>query len=327
MIYIENNSNNPYFNLALEEYIMKNFTDNCFMLWINSPTVVCGRNQNTIEEVNVDYANKNNINIVRRMSGGGAVFHDLGNLNFTFIVNSEDYEVNDFQFFSKPIIDTLDKIGIKSEFSGRNDITINNMKFSGNSQYRIGNRILHHGTLLFKADLGKASNVLNVKDIKFQSKSVKSVKSRITNIYDHLKDKITIEEFREILSDNVMKNKNNNSQVYNLTDEDIKSVEKLIEEKYSKWEWNFGVSPEYNFKKSIKTKGGIIEINLDVSDGYIEEAKIFGDFFGNKNINDIESLIIGKRHTKEDILSVLENIKLDEYMHNVSLKELMDVVL
>ena len=191
MLCIYNKNTNPYFNLACEEYILKEFNEECFMLWRNSPCIVVGKNQNTLSEINKDYVDKNNITIVRRLSGGGAVFHDLGNINFTFISNQKE-TFNDFKRFTVPIIDALKQLNVNAEFSGRNDLTIDGKKFSGNAQYCYKNRVLHHGTLLFSANVKDISQSLNVKEKKFEGKAVKSVKSRVTNISSHLKSPMKV---------------------------------------------------------------------------------------------------------------------------------------
>ena len=184
MLYINNTSNDPYFNMALDEYVVKHLdpSNDYFYFYINRPTVVIGRNQNTIEEVNLDYVKEHDIIVVRRMSGGGAVYHDMGNINFSFVVDYRKEDFNSMERFAKAIVKALSKFGIMAEFTGRNDITIDRKKFSGNAQYVTRNRILHHGTLLFDSDLSVLSKALNVKPEKIKSKGIKSVKSRVTNI-------------------------------------------------------------------------------------------------------------------------------------------------
>ena len=188
MLYIYNKNTNPYFNLAAEEYVLKEFQEECFMLWRNEPSIIVGKNQNTLAEINLDYVRQHKIPVVRRLSGGGAVFHDLGNLNFTFIVNEDVSSFSDFKRFTQPIIDVLRKLSVNAEFSGRNDITIDGKKISGNAQYYYKNRILHHGTLLFSSSITDLSAALKVRPVKFEDKGVKSVSKRVTNISEHLKE-------------------------------------------------------------------------------------------------------------------------------------------
>jgi lipoate-protein ligase A len=196
MLLIYNDKTNPYFNLAMEEYLLKNFNEDLFILWRNESSVIVGKNQNTLSEINLEYIKENNIPVVRRQSGGGAVFHDLGNINFTFIANDNN-SFSDFKRFTQPIIDLLKTLDINAEFSGRNDLLIDGKKFSGNAQYNYKNKVMHHGTLLFSSQIGDLSNALKVKPIKFEGKGIKSVKSRVTNISEHLKYDIDILEFKD----------------------------------------------------------------------------------------------------------------------------------
>lgn len=327
MFYIYNKSTNPYFNLAAEEYVLKNFDDDCFMLWQNETAVIIGKNQNALAEINLEYVKANDIAVVRRLSGGGAVFHDLGNINFTFITNDNDDFVN-FAKFTEPIIGVLnDKFGIKAELSGRNDLTINDQKFSGNAQYNHKNRVLHHGTLLFSSSIVNISDSLKVKPSKFEGKSVKSVKSRVTNISSHLNSPLKIEDFINMTMDYVKENNASKGIIYEFTDEDISEINKLCEEKYSTWEWNFGKSPKYNFNNEKRFKGGTVEINFNVEKGIIKECKIFGDFFSKKDINDVEDILINVKHDYESIYSTLKPLDIDKYFANISLDDIMEIVL
>lgn len=327
MLYIYNKSTNPYFNLAAEEYVLKNFKEDCFMLWQNATSVIIGKNQNSLAEINLDYVNKNNIPVVRRLSGGGAVFHDLGNVNFTFITNDNDDFVN-FEKFTKPIIGVLnDKLDIKAELSGRNDLTINDQKFSGNAQYNYENRVLHHGTLLFASSIANISDSLKVKASKFEGKSVKSVKSRVTNISSHLNSPLTIEEFINLTMNYVQENNLSEGKIYNFSEEDIKNITNLCDDKYSTWDWNFGKSPKYNFNNEKRFKGGTVEINFNVVKGIIKDCKIYGDFFSKKDIIDVENVLINTKHKYDDVYSKLKNIDITKYFANITLEDIMEIVL
>ena len=324
MLCIYNKNTNPYFNLACEEYILKEFNEECFMLWRNSPCIVVGKNQNTLSEINKDYVDKNNITIVRRLSGGGAVFHDLGNINFTFISNQKE-TFNDFKRFTVPIIDALKQLDVNAEFSGRNDLTIDGKKFSGNAQYCYKNRVLHHGTLLFSANVKDISQSLNVKEKKFEGKAVKSVKSRVTNISSHLKSPMKVEEFIEFLMNYVVNNYAE-SKLYTLTEEDIKNISKLADEKYSTWEWNYGSSPKYSYKNEMKCKGGLIEFNCNIEKGYIKDAKFFGDFFGIYDVSDIETTLKGTKYTEDAVRNTLSKFNIENYFSSISLEQILKLM-
>ena len=325
MLYIYNKNTNPYFNLAAEEYILKKFQEECFMLWRNEPSIIIGKNQNTLAEINLDYVRQHKIPVVRRLSGGGAVFHDLGNLNFTFIVNEDVSSFSDFKRFTQPIIDVLRKLSINAEFSGRNDITIDGKKISGNAQYYYKNRILHHGTLLFSSSITDLSAALKVRPVKFEDKGVKSVSKRVTNISEHLKEPITIEQFIDLIMNHI-REQTGGSEMYEFTQEDIEKIEKLVREKYSTWEWNFGTSPDYKFKNEKKFAGGTVEVNLNVEKGIIKNVKICGDFFGKYDVSEVENLLKGVKHSEEEIKKVLSNIDINDYLANITVDNLIEVM-
>ncbi|KUJ90168.1 MAG: lipoyltransferase and lipoate-protein ligase [Thermoanaerobacter thermocopriae] len=325
MLYIYNKNTNPYFNLAAEEYVLKEFQEECFMLWRNEPSIIVGKNQNTLAEINLDYVRQHKIPVVRRLSGGGAVFHDLGNLNFTFIVNEDVSSFSDFRRFTQPIIDVLRKLSINAEFSGRNDITIDGKKISGNAQYYYKNRILHHGTLLFSSSITDLSAALKVRPVKFEDKGVKSVSKRVTNISEHLKEPITIEKFIDLIMNHI-REQTDESEMYEFTQEDIQKIEKLVREKYSTWEWNFGTSPDYSFKNEKKFTGGTVEVNLNVEKGIIKDIKIYGDFFGKYDVSEVENLLKGVKHSEEEIKKVLSNIDINDYFANITVDNLIEVM-
>ncbi|MCG0274909.1 MAG: lipoate--protein ligase [Thermosediminibacteraceae bacterium] len=324
MLYIYNKSTNPYFNLAAEEYLLKEFSEEIFMLWRNEPSVIIGKNQNALAEIDIDYVKKNNIPVVRRLSGGGAVFHDLGNLNFTFIVNDDISHFADFKKFTEPIIEVLKKLSIDAEFSGRNDITIGGKKISGNAQYCYKKRILHHGTLLFSASIRDLSSALKSKAIKFEDKAVKSVEKRVTNISEHLKEPLTIEEFIDLIMDHI-KERRKEGKVYEFTPEDIRNIERLVKEKYGTWEWNFGESPNYKFKNEKKFPGGTVEVNMNVERGIIKDIKFYGDFFGRNDIAEIEELLKGVRHEEEELRKAFCRVNISDYFAGITVDELVSL--
>ena len=321
MLFISHDFTDPYFNLASEEYLIKNFNDDIFMLWRNRPSIIVGTNQNTLAEINYEYTKANSIPVVRRLSGGGAVFHDLGNLNFTFISEDCGKNFNNFRKFTKPILDVLKQLNINAEFSGRNDLTIDGKKFSGNAEYSFKNRMLHHGTLLFSSDVPDMTKALKVNPIKFEGKGIKSVSSHVTNISSHLTHPITITEFRNIIMQNIT-NTHQNGKLYNFNEDDIKNINKLVRDKYSTWEWNYGNSPKYKFKNQIKYKGGNIEFNLNVEKGIITYVKIYGDFFSTCNISDIESALTGIKHNEADIKAALSKFNISDYFLGADINDI-----
>jgi len=322
MLCINDHHTDPYFNLAAEEYVLKNFTDNCFMLWRNGPSVIVGRHQNTLSEINVDYVKQNHIKVVRRLSGGGAVFHDLGNLNFSFIEHAKNDRLIDFQKYTQLIIAVLRSLDVDARFEGRNDLVINSQKISGNAEHVFRGRVLHHGTLLFASELADLSGALNANPAKFTGKAIKSVRSRVTNISNHLKTPIDIEEFRDKILRYMMDNYPN-CERYIYTDNDIDAISKLRDEKYATWDWNFGQSPGYNMVNNLRTGGGNLELHLDVQNGVIRQIRIFGDFFNVADLAELEQLLNGTPHDETSIRRKLKEIDLSDYLVNVTMDELV----
>ena len=324
MLIIKRHNTDPYFNLATEEFVLKEVAEDSFMLWRNAPSIIVGKHQNSLAEINVDYVNKNNIPVVRRLSGGGAVFHDLGNLNFTFIATGQSDLLVDFRKFTRPILDVLLKLGIDARFEGRNDLTIEGRKFSGNAEHIWKNRVLHHGTLLFSSKMTDLSQALNADPLKFKDKAVKSVRSRVTNISEHLKEDMDVMKFADLIHEHII-SMYPDARAYDLGDEDHQKINEMVRAKYNTWEWNFGYSPNYNFKKILRTeRSGTIEFDLDVKNGIILHIKLFGDYFSKFDTEDIEEALTGVSHEESAISKALERFNLDDYFANLTLKEFLE---
>ncbi|MCC5439144.1 lipoate--protein ligase [Clostridium botulinum] len=324
MQFLVNKSTNPFFNLALEEYLLKNvdIREDYFILWQNEPTIVIGKHQNTLKEINMNFVQDNNINVVRRNSGGGAVYHDLGNINFTFITKYDEKHLLDFKTFTNPVVYLLGKLNVKAELSGRNDILIDGRKISGNSQHIYKDRFLHHGTLLFNSELENLVKALNVDNDKILSKGIESIKSRVTNIKEHVKEDIFMEKFKEILIENIFMWNKSSLKEYNLTNDHINDIEKLMEEKYMTWQWNYGHSPEFNYRNSKRFQGGKLEVLLNIVEGHINECKIYGDFLGLMDVSEIEKRIIGIKYGEEYIDEFLREIDIKKYFGTLCFDEI-----
>lgn len=314
MKYIVNTSNDPAFNIALEEFAFKNLTNEkeLFILWINEPTIVIGKHQNAIEEINSEYVKEHNINVVRRISGGGAVYHDLNNLNYTIISSNDKEGAFDFKKFSQPVINVLKDLGVNAQFTGRNDIEIDGKKICGNAQAYYKGRMMHHGCLLFNVDLSVLANALKVSKDKIESKGVKSVRARVTNILNELPEKITIKEFADKILDE-MKRENPDLTEYKLSEKELNAIKKNRDEKHATWDWVYGTAPDYAIRRDVKYPTGKITVYVDVEKSKVKDIKIYGDFFGIKDVYDIENIIIGKKYTYEDILEALKDIDISKY--------------
>lgn len=325
MIFIKNDNTDPFYNHALEEYILGNFTEEVFILWRNRPSILIGRNQNVQAQINMEFVEAHHIDVVRRLSGGGTVFCDLGNINFTFITNKDGNHAG-FEAFASPVIKALQSLGVPANFTGRNDITIEGKKISGNAQYHYKNRLLHHGTILFNGDLSQLKGALLSNPLKFKDKSVQSVASRVTNIHNYLQNDMDVLTFKNYLQ-NYITDMYKIQQIYELTEEDQDAIQKIKVNRFENWDWNYGKSPTYSFSNEVKYPSGLIEIQLNVQKGIILSLSVFGDFFGKENIQDLYPTIIGTKHTKEDILNCLKDVSIQNYIEGITLDEFIATML
>lgn len=330
MKFIDNKGiTDPMINLAIEEYILENFgeTDTYLLFYVNGPSIIIGRNQNTIEEINTDYVDANNIKVVRRLSGGGAVYHDEENLNFSFITKDDGESFQNFQKFTQPIVDALNERGVPAELQGRNDIAVEGRKISGNAMFSTRGRMFSHGTLMLNSKIDELTKALKVKKIKIESKGIKSIRSRVANINEYLEDKLTIEEFKEMILKHVF-NVDDVKDVpqYVLTDEDWEKIHEISRNRYQKWEWNYGKSPSFNIQESHKFPAGLVDVRLNVKKGIIEDCTIFGDFFGIGEIKDLENKLIGLRHDRKTIEAALEDFPVSHYLGKISKEDFINLI-
>ncbi|HGC7304535.1 TPA: lipoate--protein ligase [Streptococcus agalactiae] len=327
MKYIVNTSNDPAYNVALEAYAFQKLTDidEIFILWINEPAIIIGRHQNTIQEINKEFIDKNGIHVVRRLSGGGAVYHDLNNLNYTIISNNTQKGAFDFQTFSKPVIDTLAKLGVKAEFTGRNDLEINGQKFAGNAQAYYKGRMMHHGCLLFDVDMSVLGQALKVSKDKIESKGIKSVRARVTNIVDHLSDKITVQEFSDAILAQ-MKEEYPEMDEYVLSDAELSEIQAMRDNQFATWDWTYGKAPEYTIERGVRYPAGKITTYANVENSTIKSVKIFGDFFGVKPVDDIEKMLEGVRYDYKDVLAALKTVDTSQYFSRMTPEEITKAI-
>jgi lipoate---protein ligase len=299
MLIIQTTSNDPFYNLAAEEYFLKENSDDIFMLYVDDPSVIVGKHQNTLAEINYRFITENNIRVARRISGGGAVYHDRGNLNFAFIQNGKEGSLVDFRRFTLPVIEALKKAGIDANFEGRNDIRVNGLKVSGNAEHVYKNRVLHHGTLLISSDLRVLSEALHTFPGKYYDNAVKSIRSKVANINDFAKVPYSVEFVKNLILEHI--SIQNDFKLYNISVYDNEIIQKLAEEKYSTWEWNFGYSPVYEFRNKMNYEENETEIYLKVENGLIVEIKTSDQIkLGNR--------FKGKRHEYSEIAGIIKTV-------------------
>ncbi|PGY11265.1 lipoate--protein ligase [Bacillus sp. AFS031507] len=328
MLFIDNKGiTDPQINLAIEEYALKNLDINetYLLFYINEPSIIIGKNQNTIEEINTEYVGGNGIKVVRRLSGGGAVYHDLGNLNFSFITKDDGESFHNFRKFTEPVVAALKKLGVNAELSGRNDLEVGGRKISGNAQFSTKGRMFSHGTLMLNSEIENVVSALKVKKDKIESKGIKSVRSRVANISEFLTEKVEIDEFRSLLLKNIFEGQDEIPE-YVLTDEDWEKIYQLSKERYQNWEWNYGKSPKFNLQHSHRFPVGSIDVRLEVNKGVIENCKIYGDFFGVGEVSEIEEKLIGTRYGKNEIDKALADIDTTHYFGSVTKDEFLNLL-
>ncbi len=324
MLLIDSPSNNAHFNIASEEYLLNRFpTEDIFLLYVNAPSIIVGKFQNTLAEINLDYVDEKKIKVVRRMSGGGSVYHDLGNLNFSFHTLLGEKDFGDFSFFTQPVLTMLNALGVPAELKGRNDLLVEGKKFSGNAKLARQGKMIQHGTILLNSEMEVLGEALKINPLKFIDKAIKSNRARVTNLIHYLPKTTTTQTLKDLLTAEIIKS-NPAAKRYELTPEDLAGIELLVKQKYETWDWNFGFSPNYNFKKALKVPAGFIEIHLDVMHGVIDKAKIFGDFFAPKPIEDLEALLIGRKHDTADLQQFFSEITLSDFFGQVTNEEIVE---
>ena len=315
--YIESKCSDPYRNLALEQFIFDELDKehSYFFLWQNHNAIIVGKHQNTLKEINTAFVKEKGIAVVRRLSGGGAVFHDMGNLNYTFISAADREKSMDFSVFCRPIQEALRSLGVPAEISGRNDMIVEGKKFSGNAQYIRNGRVMHHGTILYDSDLSMLAKALRPGNDKIESKGIASVQSRVTNIRPLMKNDMSVNDFWVALKNCMFAAFD--MQEFILTAEHDAAVDELKEKVYTQWSWNYGSSPPYNLYKERRIEGcGKIEILLNVEqEGMIKNIAFYGDFFGNRDPQELGPLFAGHHLEYEELKTALAGTDISQYFH------------
>ncbi len=326
MKYIDVQYDCPFDNFALEEYLLLDAPEDSYLFfYIHKPAIIVGAHQNTIEEINEEYVREKKITIARRMSGGGAVYHDHGNLNFSFVKPGKRSDVNDFKAFTKPIVEVLRKLGVPAELHGRNDLVVDGKKISGNASCYKNGRILAHGTLLFKANMEELGNALCANEIKLRSKGVQSVRSRVANISDYLSQELAIEDLKQAI---VQYFAENEGVLPHVLSRDVEQqIKHRAQKHFSSWDWNWGVSPTYNIRRIEKFPCGIVDIRITKKNDIIERAKIYGDFFTFQAVDELEDMLKNATWTKVGLKEALSNVNIESYFASLNNDEFIDFLL
>lgn len=326
MRYISLEGTDPAFNHALEEYFLRRGGEYC-LLWRNAPCILLGRNQDACAEVNVPEMERRRMTVVRRMTGGGAVYNDLGNLNFGRIADAPAGGVlPSFANFARPVIAMLRAMGLDARMTGRNDITVAGGKISGNAQARVGGRVLHHGTLLFSADMEALAAVLRSRPAKFEGRAVRSVAARVANIAGLLPRPMALAEFRRRLLEGLMA-QDSAAELYKPTAAEREAIRRLAARKYATWEWNWGRSPAGAFRAERRLPGGVVAARFDVKGGCLHGLRLTGDFFGRREVAELERMLEGVPRRRAELIRRLAELPVEEYCAGISAEALGGLLL
>ena len=325
MRYLKNPSTNPYYNMAFDEYCLESLPidEPVFFLWQNRPAVIVGFNQEVNTEVNLDYLKENGIDLVRRVTGGGAVYHDLENLNYTIVGRSEDLE-RDYPEYASLLAKALQTLGVPATLSGRNDILVEGRKVSGFAKRVCKNRLMVHGTLMYNVDVNVLTNVLNPSTTKLQSKGIASVRSRVANLCDYLPEIPDIQTFSQRLEE-ILSNNYTDTE-YQLTETDLANIQRLTDKKFATWEWNYGRSPKATLVHSARLACGTVEIHLTLAENRIASCRFGGDFLGNLPASDVENALTGIPYEINEIRKCLSKIEISRYFDRVSADDLLEMM-
>ena len=322
--YLETGSQDPYYNLAFEEFVLNCRREGDYLLlWQNDNTVVVGQNQNTEAEINREFVETHHIHVVRRTTGGGAVYHDLGNLNYSFITDAGDAERLTMERFTRPVVEALRGLGLNAEASGRNDILVDGKKVSGTAQRLVKGRILYHGTLLFDADPDMVAGALNADPTKFQSKSAKSVRSRIGSIRAALPRDMDLGAFWDYLKEALS---GGGMVPGSLTAEELSAVEELRRTKYETFQWNYGRSPRYDLTNRRRFAGGGLEVRVQVKEGRIRDIVFYGDFLSLSPLDGLTAALEGCAFRREAVGEVLDRFPLGELFGTITRDEVLETM-
>jgi lipoate-protein ligase A len=330
MLFVDNGGQtDAHLNLALEEYVLRHRmgAEDLLLFYVNAPAIIIGRNQNTVEEIAEEVVEARGIRVVRRISGGGAVYHDLGNLNFSFMTRDVSGRFNRYETFNRPVVEVLQALGVPAEIGGRNDILAGGRKISGNAQFASTDRMLSHGTLLLDSNLDDVTAALRPKPGKVESKGVKSVRSRVANISEFLAAPISVDELRERILERLFGTRDRaRIPTVPLDDADWRKVEALRAEKYGTWDWNYGENPPSNVQRTRRFPAGEIDARFDIQDGHIRSVRIFGDYMGRVDVGELEARLRGLPYTRDAVAAALDVGEVEDYFGKITRDEVLEVL-
>ena len=326
MLFVDNNGiNDPRLNLAFEEYLLRHVDvdEPLLLFYVNEPSVIIGRNQNTLEEIDPDYVTTHGIHVVRRLSGGGAVYHDLGNLNFSFVTAGKG-DLHNFAKFTEPVVACLRSLGVAAELRGRSDIFAEGRKISGNAQYATSKRMFSHGTLLFDTDLGEMLRAINPRRAEIESKAVQSVRSVVANIRELLPQDMTIDDLKAALLRGIFGD--GPIPTLELTAEDWRQIESITASRYGLWDWNYGRSPQFNVQKSARLPAGKVDARIEVEESRIKSIRLYGDFSGPRDVTGLEAHLVGVPYDRQQLTVALADVELDDYFGHMDAATFIDLL-
>lgn len=326
MLYVPNQGNtDPRLNLAIEEHMLRNFdiAEPILLLYINEPSVIVGRNQNIAEEIDPEFVKMKGLHVLRRLSGGGAVYHDLGNLNFSFIIPGKG-DLHNFPKFIDPIVDVLQDLGLEAEFKGKSDIFASGRKISGNAQYATAGRMFSHGTLLFDSDLDTLSKALTPRRIGIESKAVQSIRNQVINIRQLLDEDMTIDDLQQALLRGLFGT--SEIRTLSLTLSDWEQIHQISAERYQQWDWNYGRSPKFTVFNNKKFPSGTIDVRLEVKGGQIEALNFGGAFAVQRDLSELKKRLLGLRYEREAVARALEKIDLGPYFDHLNKDDIIELL-
>jgi lipoate-protein ligase A len=330
MLFVDNRDvTDARLNLALEEHVLRNAMadDDLLLFYVNEPAIIIGRNQNTIEEIDSDVVAARGIQVVRRVSGGGAVYHDRGNLNFSFMTRDVHARFNRYDLFNRPVVDVLKELGVPAEIGGRNDILASGRKISGNAQFATAGRMFSHGTLLLDSNLDDVTAALKPKPGKVESKGVKSIRSRVANISEFLREPITVNELRDRILERIFGSRDRaRIPTLPLGDTDWQAARALAERRYGTWEWNYGENPPCNVQRARRFPAGEIDVRLNIQKGRIDSVRLFGDYMGRSDIGELEARLRGLAYDRDALASVLGGLAISEYFGDIGREDVLELL-